>query len=70
MAAYKLTATSATVIRTADNANIPNDMKNCDRILYQQWLDGGGVPDPYVPPVGLAKEEPESKAESEEELGE
>lgn len=49
MADYQLTA-SDTVIRTADQAAIPNDPANRDRIEYNQWLADGGVPDPYVAP--------------------
>lgn len=50
MAEYQLTATDASVIRTADGASIPNDPANRDWQDYQKWLDAGGVPDPYVPP--------------------
>ncbi|WP_128941075.1 hypothetical protein [Bradyrhizobium zhanjiangense] len=50
MADYQLTATDAAVIRTADQALIPNDEANRDWQEYQQWLADGGVPDPYVPP--------------------
>jgi hypothetical protein len=50
MADYQLTATDA-VIRTADNASIPNDPANRDRAEYDKWLHDGGVPDPYVPPA-------------------
>jgi hypothetical protein len=49
MTDYQLTATDV-VIRTADQANIPNDPANRDRDEYEQWLVDGGVPDPYVPP--------------------
>src|SRR4249920_2728197 len=49
MADYQLTATE-TVIRSADQAWIPNDPANTDRVEYEQWLADGGVPDPYVPP--------------------
>lgn len=49
MAEYRLTETDA-VIRTADGAWIPNDPANRDWVEYQQWLEDGGVPDPYVPP--------------------
>ena len=50
MAEYQLTA-SDVVIRTADQAWIPNDPANRDRAEYEQWLADGGVPDPYVPPA-------------------
>jgi len=49
MADYQLTATDV-VIRTEDQAFIPNDPDNTDRIEYEAWLADGGVPDP-VPPV-------------------
>jgi hypothetical protein len=48
-AAYRLTATSAAVIRTADMATIPNDPANNDWVVYQSWLKAGGVPDPAPP---------------------
>ena len=50
MADYQLTATDSSVIRTEDNACIPNDPANRDYAEYLQWLEAGGVPDPYVPP--------------------
>jgi hypothetical protein len=50
MADYQLTATDASVIRTADGACIPNEPANRDWVEYQKWLEAGGVPDPYVPP--------------------
>jgi hypothetical protein len=50
MADYQLTATESSVIRTADGAWIPNDPANRDWVEYQQWLEDGGVPDPYVEP--------------------
>jgi hypothetical protein len=49
MADYQLTDTD-TVLRTADQAYIPNDPANADRIEYEAWLADGGVPDPYKPP--------------------
>lgn len=49
MADYQLTVTDM-VIRTADQAHIPPDPGNRDRIEYEAWLADGGVPDPYVPP--------------------
>ena len=50
MADYQLTATDV-VIRTADQAHIPNDPANRDRVKYDQWLADGGVPDPVPPKV-------------------
>ena len=52
MAEYKLTQFSA-VIRVADGASVPNDPGNRDRIAYNAWFAGGGVPDPYAPPTRL-----------------
>lgn len=49
MSDYQLTATDV-VIRNSDGAFIPNDPANRDWMEYQDWLAGGGVPDPYVPP--------------------
>ena len=49
MAEYQLTDTEI-VIRTEDGAFIPNDPANRDRVEYEEWLEEGGVPDPYVPP--------------------
>jgi hypothetical protein len=49
MADYQLTATDF-VIRSEDSAYIPNDPTNMDRVRYEEWLAGGGVPDPYVEP--------------------
>jgi hypothetical protein len=49
MADYQLTDTDV-VIRTVDQAFIPNDPDNRDRIEYEAWLADGGVPDPYIAP--------------------
>ena len=49
MADYKLTATTG-VIRSKDSAFIPADPANRDYEEYLQWVEDGGVPDPYVPP--------------------
>lgn len=46
MADYKLTLDPNVVIRTSDNANIPNDPDNSDWKIYQEWLAAGNVPDP------------------------
>jgi hypothetical protein len=59
MSEYKLTAAEepCSVIRTEDSANIPPDMANRDyngdqfSPGYVQWVEGGGVPDPYVEPI-------------------
>lgn len=56
MAEYQLTATDASVIRTADLANIPNDPANKDWKDYEKWLDKGGVPDPYIAPPKVTVE--------------
>jgi hypothetical protein len=58
MAEYQLTATEepCSVIRYSDKACIPPDMANRDyngdamQPGYLQWVEAGGVPDPYVPP--------------------
>jgi hypothetical protein len=34
------------IIRTSDNANIPNNDSNKDWEVYQQWLDDGNTPLP------------------------
>jgi hypothetical protein len=49
MAEYQLTATDA-VIRTEDGACIPADPANRDYAEYLQWVEDGGVPDPYQEP--------------------
>jgi len=51
MAEYQLIATDTGVIRTSDNAFVPNEPANRDWIEYNEWLADGGVPDPHVPPV-------------------
>lgn len=39
-----------TIVRTIDNANIPNDPGNRDYRKYQEWLKLGNIPDPIDPP--------------------
>lgn len=51
MAKYRLTADPRTIIRTEDNAAIPDHQGNRDWLEFQAWKDEGGVPDP-------AEEEP------------
>jgi len=58
MSNYQLTATESIVIRTADGAFIPDDPANRDRAEYDEWLEGGGVPDPYVPPEPIPPDAP------------
>lgn len=59
MADYQLTATDA-LIRIADSAYIPADPANRDYTEYLQWLEAGGVPDPYVaPPAPTPEPAPE-----------
>lgn len=48
---YRLTSSASVVLRVADNANIPNDLNNLDWNAYQEWLDAGNTPEPYVAPV-------------------
>lgn len=62
MADYQLTATDA-VIRTEDQACIPADPANRDYVEYLQWVEDGGVPDPYVEP-----EQPAPQPTPEQEL--
>jgi hypothetical protein len=50
MADYQLTAFPG-VVRTEDQASIPEDEGNRDWQTYQAWLAEGNVPDPYVAPT-------------------
>jgi hypothetical protein len=50
MAEYQLTADDNIVFRPADQMWIPNDPANTQWMEYEQWLEDGGIPDPYVPP--------------------
>jgi len=49
MAEYQLTDNDI-ILRTADGACIPPDPANRDYADYLQWVEDGGVPDPYVAP--------------------
>jgi len=61
MADYALTSNEHTILRTADNAWIPDDPANTDYAEYLKWVEDGGVPDPYVepPPPEPVPPEPE-----------
>lgn len=51
MAEYQLMPNDRSVIRTADQAQIPNHPDNIDWQEYERWLAAGGVPDPVPPKV-------------------
>jgi hypothetical protein len=46
---YQLT-TGDTILRTADNAFIPQDPANTDYAAYLAWLDEGNTPEPAPKP--------------------
>lgn len=47
MADYQLIKNRAdAVLRTTDQATVPNDERNLDWLAYQQWIAEGGTPDP------------------------
>lgn len=43
---YQLIENSDTILRLPDNAYIPNDLTNSDRIQYEKWVSEGNKPDP------------------------
>lgn len=47
---YKLTQ-SGSIIRIADGACIPVDLRNTDYQEYQRWLEGGNTPAPADAPT-------------------
>lgn len=50
MAAYQLLASNTGVLRTADNAYVPDDPGNRDWVTYQAWLKAGNTADPVPQP--------------------
>jgi hypothetical protein len=49
MGKYRFGYTNEIIIRD-DGVFIPDDPTDPDWAEYRAWVDGGGVPDPYVPP--------------------
>jgi hypothetical protein len=49
-AEWAYTASPHTLLRTADQAHVPDDPANRDYQEFLEWEADGGVPDPYVPP--------------------
>lgn len=49
MKLYRLTRFPETILRTSDNAFIPNDVNNSDYQSYLEWLSEGNTPDPALP---------------------
>jgi len=47
---YQELPNTTTILRLADNASIPDDPKNRDRIEYLAWRALGNLPAAYVPP--------------------
>lgn len=39
------------ILRTSDGAHIPPDPTNRDRAAYMEWVEAGGVTNPYATPV-------------------
>jgi len=50
MTEYQLTANPHMILRTRDQAWIPDDPANSDYAEYLRWVEDGGVADPYVEP--------------------
>lgn len=54
---------SGAVLRTADQATIPDDPANRDRAEYEAWLDDGNTPDPPDAPSEVVPQ-PDALAEA------
>jgi hypothetical protein len=50
MSEYALTADPHIILRTADQAYIPDDPANMDYQAYLEWCEAGNKPESYIPP--------------------
>jgi hypothetical protein len=57
---YQLT-TNDCILRTADNAFIPQDPANTDYTAYLEWVEAGNMPEPAPAPPAPVKLTPAEK---------